>query len=81
MSGGYFDYFYLKLEDLAKDIAPEVSLEEKELSDLLLDLSEVLYTLEWWKSGDTSYEDFQESWLKFKETWLNSNVLNRNLLP
>lgn len=70
MSGGYFDYFYLRLEDLAKDIAPTVTQEEKELSEFLLDLSIVLHDLEWWKSCDVGYEEFQDTWVKFKNKWL-----------
>ncbi len=74
MSGGRFEYFYLRLEELAKDIAPVTTEEERELSNLLLDLSAVLHDLEWWKSGDIGYEDFCETWIKFKKVWLKSKM-------
>jgi len=81
MSGGHFDYFYLRLEDLAKDIAPQVTPEEKELANLLLDLSVVLHDLEWWKSQDINYEDFKRSWFKFKEAWLKKEIPELSLYP
>ena len=70
MSGGAFEYFYYKLEEIANLIYEHRSKEEIILSDLLRDLSEVLHDLEWYRSGDTDFEDFKKSFDKFKNKWL-----------
>ena len=72
MSGGAFDYFYLRLEDVADQIYREVSDEEKTLAELLRDLAKTLKALEWWKSGDTDFEDFKEEFDKFRAKWLKT---------
>ena len=77
MSGGRFDYFYLKLNALITDIEYDydlnkikLSTEERELKRLLIDFSSLLHDYEWWKSGDDSEEDFIKSFNKFKRKWL-----------
>jgi hypothetical protein len=70
MSGGHFDYIYLKIEEIAKELNPKTSESEIELGLLLSDLSKVLYELEMYKSGDNSLKEFEEEWEKFKEEWL-----------
>lgn len=70
MSGGAFDYFYSRLNEVAEEIYQERTEEEKTLARLLKDLSEVMYALEWWRSGDTDRNDFVKVWQDFKENWL-----------
>jgi len=77
MSGRALDYFYSRLEWLIEDIEKdkkeegrEFSKEEKELINLLKDLVEVLWALEWWYSGDNGQKEFQEEYSKFKKKWL-----------
>ena len=74
MSGGALDYFYYKLEEIADKIAPEYTLLEELTAELLLDLAEVMKELEWWRSGDSSYDDFAKAFMKFAKKWLK----NRN---
>jgi len=74
MSGGAFDYAYLSLEGLSNRIPstcqPECSEEENYLAELIKDLSQVMYDLEYYRSGDSSFEDFKKSWDQFKKKWL-----------
>ena len=70
MSGGEFNYFYSKLEDFSEQIYCKYTQEEKTLSDLCRDLSFVAKTLEWWKSGDTTKEEFIKDFNVFKEKWI-----------
>ena len=78
MSGGRFDYFYSKLNELIADIEYDydlnkkikLSTEERKLRKLLIDLSSLSHDYEWWKSGDNSEEDFIKSFNKFKRKWL-----------
>ena len=78
MSGGRFDYFYLKLNGLIMDIKYDydlnkkvkLSIEERELKRLLIDLSSLFHDYEWWRGGDDSEEDFIKSFNKFKRKWL-----------
>lgn len=70
MSGGAFDYFYLRLEEFADQVYKERSEEEKIIADLCRDLAKVLEDLEWYRSGDTGYKDFKKSFDKFKKKWL-----------
>jgi len=73
MSGGELDYFYLKIEDIAEQIASTAeSIEERQLSDLLEDLAKVMKRLEYWKSGDCSFLDFTEKFGEFTRKWLRS---------
>jgi len=78
MSGGRFDYFYSKLNELIADIEYDydlnkkikLSTEERELKRLLIDLSSLFHDYEWWRSGDYSDDDFIKSFNKFKRKWL-----------
>ena len=78
MSGGRFDYFYSKLNELIANIEYDYDLnkkiklskEERELKKLLIDLSSLFHDYEWWKSGDDLEEDFIKSFNKFKRKWL-----------
>ena len=72
MSGGALDYFYYKLEEIADKIAPEYTKLEGLTAKLLLDLAKVMKELEWWRSGDTSYDDFAEAFMKFAKKWLKN---------
>lgn len=77
MSGGELDYFYLKIEDIAEQIASTAeSIEERQLSDLLEGLAKVMKRLEYWKSGDCSFLDFTEKFGEFTRKWLRSDSNN-----
>jgi hypothetical protein len=66
MSGGSFDYLYLKVKDMAEEIGVVKSKEEIEFSKLLEEIVPLLYSIEWAYSGDTKLEDFKKEWRKFK---------------
>lgn len=67
MSGGHWGYIQFRIEDIARELNPEIHLEERELGELLMDISKVINDCEYWKSGDYSFEQFKETWDKLKE--------------
>ena len=67
MSGGFFDYEDRKLYVWANKIYNPSTKEEKELAQILRDIAEVLNAYDWWKSGDTSEEEFLRLWKEFKQ--------------
>lgn len=80
MSGGYYDYFYSKvntfIEEVEEDIESvptsyrNISLEELEaikyLKQLAVHLAEASYLAEWWLSGDTGSQSFVSYMSKLK---------------
>ena len=48
-------------------------MEDEELNDLVKDLVNVLYELEWWTSGDTSEEKYRTTVKNFKNKWFKQN--------
>ena len=64
LSGGYFNYNYGYLNEY------EGEMEDTELNELLLDFRDLLHDLEWYKSGDTSEEDYRTSVKSFKDKWI-----------
>lgn len=67
MSGGSFGYIYHQLE-CASNLTSD-----KEISDLLHDLSEVLHDEEWYDCGDIREEKYLETLTKFKNKWFKGN--------
>ena len=65
MSGGFFNYEDNKLFEFAIKIYKEKDIEEKQLSQILKDLANVLHSYDWYISGDSSKEDFMKEYLKF----------------
>ena len=63
MSGGSMNYAYHHLNDIADYV------EDKEIKDLITDLSELIHDLEWWDSGDISKKGYEETLFKFKQKW------------
>lgn len=63
MSGGSMNYAFHHLNDMADYV------EDKEIKDLLNDLSSLMHDLEWWQSGDYSSSDYYESLDEFKKKW------------
>lgn len=66
MSGGALDYFYATLDDHARDLG------DKELDDLVKDLSELFREREWYLSGDTGEGDWAEARYEFKKKWFTA---------
>ena len=74
MSGGYFDYAYLHL------IPFKGNMEDEEMNELMEDLINLLYELEWYKSGDTGIEDYKKSLNDFKNKWIRNNSRDNRFL-
>lgn len=73
MSGGSFEYMYIRIEEMYKGY-----LKDKELEELLDDFCQVLKELEWYESCDTSEEDYRKEVMRFKKKWLSGYDDNTN---
>jgi hypothetical protein len=71
MSGGSMDYICYKVADAATHVR------DREISKLLLDLSELLHDLEWYESGDYGEGAYEESLTKFKAKWFKADRTER----
>ena len=71
MSGGAFDYKYYALYDLASWTG------DKEIRMLLNDLATLMKSEEWYKSGDTCYEDWDADRKAFKKKWFKDSREDR----
>lgn len=82
MSGGRFDYkdFELKdeifgwVEDLNR--IPNV-FEDREISELIWDVFELIHDFDWYKSGDTNEEDYLKAKNEFKDKWFKRDSAER----
>ena len=72
MSGGYFEY----ADDHTKDIifgwanGPRNVFEDREISELVWDVFNLIHDFDWYKSGDTCRETYLKSKADFKKKWL-----------
>ena len=73
MSGGSLNYFYASLEDHVGDFR------DKELDDLVKDLADLFYALEWCESGDTCDGDYREAKDKFKAKWFGKGSRKKRI--
>jgi len=46
-------------------------LEDREFSEMVFDMLCVLHSFDWYKSGDTSEEQYRDDLIKFKNKWLS----------
>lgn len=67
MSGGSMNYIFCRIKEAA-DMT-----DDKELSELLTDISDVLYAEEWWTSGDTEKAPYEQALAQFKTKWFKGN--------
>ena len=67
MSGGSLDYFYCMLQEHIGDFG------DKELDELVKDLSELFHDREWYLSGDTGEGDWNEARDEFKAKWFTEH--------
>ena len=68
MSGGHYNYLCYTIEDTY-----EGELESPVLEEMLKDFCQLLKSLEWYKSGDTSEDDYHEDVNKFIGKWTKSD--------
>ena len=71
MSGGYMDYVYARVAEAAAYV------KDKEVHDLLMDLSELLHDLEWYESGDYGRDTYLRSLAEFKKKWFKDDRSER----
>jgi hypothetical protein len=69
MSGGSHDYTCYKVQN---ECAGEM--EDEQINLLLDDFVEVLHDLEWWKSWDSTEEQYRETVARFKKKWLKDGA-------
>ena len=67
MSGGHYNYTYNTIE-----YTYEGEMENLLLERLLKDFCKLLRSLEWYKSGDTSREDYHKDVDDFIDKWIKS---------
>ena len=68
MSGGSLGYFYNTLEEHIGDF------QDKELDDLVKDLTKLFHDREWYLSSDTGKERWVESMTAFKNKWFKEGA-------
>ena len=75
MSGGRFDYkdSNLKYEIFGWCDKPSNVFEDKEISELVWDILELIHDFDWYDSGDTSEEKYLKAKKKFKDKWLTGD--------
>lgn len=79
MSGGWFDYRDAQFKNdvfgyswsdegwNGRDV-----LEDRELSEMLFDLLNLMHDFDWYKSADTGEEDYLKAKVGFKNKWLKN---------
>lgn len=72
MSGGSYSYIYSRLEEECGG-----RMYDAEMNDLIKDLCDLLHTLEWWQSGDTSEDRYREKLSCFKAKWFKGDRQER----
>ena len=75
MSGGYWNYH----DDTARNeifqyaSRPWNALEDREISELVWDVFDLIHDFDWYKSGDTCEETYLKKKQEFKRKWFCSN--------
>jgi hypothetical protein len=68
MSGGAYEYKYYVLSEYY-----EGKMYDTELNGMIKDLANLLYELEWWRSGDTNERDYRKCVRDFKAKWMHQS--------
>ena len=77
MSGGAYDYGFYKVDELYSG-----KMYDDELNNMMKDLVDILYKLEWWQSGDKSEESYRIAVDDFKNKWFKGRIkLNNENIP
>ena len=74
MSGGHFEYLDSRLKDeiFGWTDKPENVFEDREISELVFDVLDLIHEFDWYYSGDTGKETYLEAKAKFKKKWLGN---------
>lgn len=70
MFGGHYNYTYSRIADTYKG-----ELESPLLEEMMDDIVELLHSLEWYKSGDTSQEKYHKYIDTFTKKWIKEEFL------
>ena len=75
MSGGYFDYrdSYLKNEIFGWSDEPRNVFEDREISELVWDVLDLIHDYDWYKSGDTCKDTYLKNKAAFKKKWFSNH--------
>ena len=75
MSGGRFDYqdSRLKSEIFGWTDTPRNVFEDREISELVWDVLDLIHDYDWYASGDTCKETYLKAKAEFKKKWLGGN--------
>jgi hypothetical protein len=75
MSGGYFEYTdsRLKSEIFGWTDRPKNVFEDKEITELVWDMLDLIHEFDWYKSGDTGEETWLKEKVAFKKKWFGGN--------
>ena len=74
MSGGHFEYLDSRLKDEIFGYEDKVKnvFEDREISELVFDVLDLIHEFDWYYSGDTDKETYLEAKAKFKKKWLGN---------
>ena len=75
MSGGHFEYLDSRLKDEIFGYEDKVKnvFEDKEISELIFDVLDLIHEFDWYYSGDTGKETYLKAKVEFKKKWLGGN--------
>lgn len=74
MSGGLFEYHNVNLQSAIFDNAdrPTNVFEDREISELVWDMLNLIHEFDYYKCGDTGKERYLREKTNFKKKWLNN---------
>ena len=74
MSGGHFDYVdsRLKSEIFGWSDTPSNVFEDREISELVWDVLDLIHAYDWYASGDTCKETYLKAKAEFKKKWFDN---------
>lgn len=74
MSGGHFSYLdnTLKMEIFGWTDEPRNVFEDREISELVWDILNLVHDYDWYKSGDTCKETYLKAKAEFKKKWFSN---------
>lgn len=75
MSGGYFEYLdsRCKSEIFGWTDKPTNVFEDREISELVWDVFDLIHAYDWYASGDTGKDTYLDAKAKFKEKWMKNS--------
>lgn len=74
MSGGRFEYIDSRLKDeiFGWTDTPSNVFEDREISELVWDILNLIHDFDWYKSGDTDKETYLKAKAEFKKRWMSN---------